>query len=106
MELRSAVGSIFDRANSFAINAIEFAYIGTASATSFSAPAKFYVGTSCQKLNSDSLLTGISTQNSPISYRVNTGSTIGANASTINLVVNYDTLLEIDTVNRQLAVKE
>lgn len=109
MELRSATGSIYDRANSFAINAVEFGYIaGTASVTTVSAPGKFYVGTSLEKLpnSSNSLLTGISTQNSPISYRVNTGASIGANASTVNLVVNYDALLEIDTVNRQLAVKE
>ena len=105
MELRSAVGSIYDRNNSMAINAIEFNYLGTAAATSFSAPAKFYVGTSLEKLNSNNLLTGISTQNSPISYLITTGTSIGANNSTITLIVNYDALIEVDTLTRQVSVK-
>lgn len=106
-ELRSAVGSIFDKNNSLSINAVEFGYnAGTVSACTYSAPGKFYVGTSTEKLNSNNILTGISTQNSPISYRINTGASIGANASTITLVVNYDSLIEVDTVNRQLSIKE
>lgn len=102
-ELRSATGSIFDKNNSFAINATEFNVQG-ASATTVGVPAKFYVGTSTEKLSSDSLLTGISTQNSPISYRISTG-TATASASTVTLVVNYDALWEIDTATRQTAVK-
>lgn len=102
-ELRSATGSIFDKNNSFAINSIEFNVQG-AGATTVATPAKFYVGTSTEKLNSDSLLTGISTQNSPISYRISTG-TATASASTVTLVVNYDALWEIDTATRQTAVK-
>ena len=105
LELKSAVGSIFDKNNNMAINTIEFAYNGTASATSVTAPAKFYVGTSLEKLNSNNLLTGISTQNSPISYRINTGTAIGANNSTCSLIVNYDALLEVDCVTRQVSVK-
>ena len=105
-ELRSAVGSIFDRNNSFSINSIEYAYNGgTASACTYNAPGKYYLAVSTEKLNSSSILTGISTQNSPISYRINTGASIGVNASTITLVVNYDALFEVDTVNRQLSVK-
>ena len=102
-ELRSATGSIYDKNNSFAINAIEFNY-NSGATTSVSAPAKFYVGTSTERLNSESLLTGISTQNSPISYRVSTGTALAA-ASTITLVVNYDALWEIDTINRQTSLK-
>ncbi len=67
--------------------------------------AKFFVGTSLEKINSNNLLTGISTQNSPISYRLSLGGSIGANSSTITLVVNYDALFEVDTVNRQCALK-
>jgi|GEM_PF-4979783 len=105
-ELRTAVGSIFDKNNSFSINSIEWEYgAGTASASTFSAPGKFYVGTSTEKLNSNSLLTGISTQNSPISFRINTGVSIGANSSTITLVINYDALIEVDLMNRQCSVK-
>lgn len=105
LELRSAVGSIFDKSNNMAINTIEFGYNGSAASTTLSAPAKFYVGTSLEKLNSNSLLTGISTQNSPISYRINTGTAIGANNSTVSLIVNYDALIEVDCLTRQVAVK-
>ena len=104
-ELRSAIGSVFDKTNSLAINAVEFNFSGTAAACTVSAPGKFYVGTSTEKLGSNSLLTGISTQNSPISYRITSGQSIGTNSSTITLVVNYDAIWEIDLVNRQTAVK-
>jgi hypothetical protein len=103
MELRSAVGSIFDKNNSMSINSIEFSYI-PGQATTATAPGKFFVATSTEKLNSDSLLTGVSTQNSPISYRINTGTTTAA-ASTVSLIVNYDALLEVDTMSRQASVK-
>ena len=103
MELKSATGSIYDKANSFAINSVEYAYV-SANTTTAQAMAKFYVGTSTEKLNSDSLLTGISTQNSPISYRVSLG-TATSQAHLITLVANYDALFEVDTVNRQVAVK-
>lgn len=102
-ELRSAMGSIYDRNNSFAISAVEFGYLSGGTTTA-AAPAKFYIGTSVEKLNSDSLLTGISTQNSPISYRISTG-TATAQVHTITLIVNYDALFEVDTVNRQTALK-
>lgn len=103
MELKSALGSVYDKNNAFAINGIEYSYI-SANTTSPSAPAKFYIGTSLEKLNSDSLLTGISTQNSAISYRLNIG-TATSQAHTITLAVNYDALFEVDTVNRQVALK-
>lgn len=105
MELKSAVGSIFDKSNNMSINAVEFAYVANpAPTTTLSAPAKFFVATSTEKLNSDSLLTGISTQNSPISYRINTGSNT-TTASTVSLIVNYDALIEVDTMTRQASVK-
>ena len=102
-ELRSALGSVYDRNNAFAISSVEFLY-NSGSTTTAAAPGKFYIGTSLEKLNSDSLLTGISTQNSPISYRISTG-TATAQVHTITLIVNYDALFEIDTVNRQTALK-
>ena len=104
MELKSATGSIFDKNNNVAITALEYAYDGTDSATTYAIPGKFYIGTSLEKLNSDSLLTGISTQSSNIGYRVNLG---GATASTvtITLVVNHDSILEIDVMNKDLMVR-
>jgi len=88
-ELRSAVGSIFDKNNNMSINTVEFGYNGTAAATTVSAPAKFYVGTSTERLNSNNLLTGISAANSPISYRISSGTSIGANNSTVSLCVKW-----------------
>lgn len=105
-ELRTAVGSIFDKNNSFSINSIEWEYAnGTNSTSTYNNPGKFYIGTSTEKLNSNSLLTGISTQNSPISFRINSGVSIGTNASTVTLVINYDALIEVDLINRQCSVK-
>lgn len=105
LELKSAVGSIFDKSNNMAINSVEFGFNSTAAACTYQAPGKFYVGTSLEKLNSNNLLTGISTANSPISYRINSGTSIGANNSTITLVANFDALIEVDTLTRQVAVK-
>lgn len=105
LELRSAVGSIFDKANNMSINNAEFSYNGTAAASTYLIPAKFYVGTSTERLNSNNLLTGISTTNSPVSYRIQTGTAIGANNSTVSLIINYDALIEVDTMTRQVSVK-
>ena len=107
-ELRTAVGSIYDKNNSFAINTLEFNQITTtpvATGNSGNCMAKCYIGTSTEKLNSNSLLTGISTQNSPISYRCTTAGSIGAASAIVTLVVNYDALIEVDLVNRQCSVK-
>jgi hypothetical protein len=104
LELKSAMGSIFDKNNSMSINVPEFSYVANpAPTTTQYAMGKFFVGTSTEKLNSDNLLTGISTQNSSISYRINGVST--AISSTISLIVNYDALLEVDTLTRQASVK-
>lgn len=104
MELKSATGSIFDKNNSHSISAQEYAYDGTTSATTYDIPGKFYVGTSLQKLHSENLLTGISTQSSNIGYRINLG---GATASTvqITLVVNHDSIFEIDLINKDVLVR-
>jgi len=105
-EFRSAMGSIFDKSNNCSINAVEYNYNGTAAACTYQAPGKFYVGTSTEKLITDgSLLTGISSFDSPISYRVNTGTSIGANNSLVSLIVNYDALLIIDPNSKQVVVK-
>jgi hypothetical protein len=105
LELRSAVGSIFDKANNMSINSLEFGFQTTDAATSVQVPAKYFIGTSTERLNSNNLLTGISTQNSPISYRINTGTAVGTSNSLATLIVNYDALIEVDTQTRQVAVK-
>jgi hypothetical protein len=104
MELKSAVGSIFDKSNNMSINRVEWSYVTANPTTTATAMAKFWIGTSTEKLNSNNLLTGISTQNSPISLRINTGTNTGASAI-ISLIVNYDALIEIDCLTRQASVK-
>jgi len=106
-ELRTATGSLFDKNNSFSINTAEFSQVSTVpdNTNTVSCPSKFYIGVSTEKLNSNSLLTGISTQNSPISYRITTGTAIGASNAVVTLVVNYDALIEVDLMNRQCSVK-
>lgn len=106
-ELRSAFGSIFDKNNNCSINTYEFNLSSTAAVSSYLIPAKFYVGTSTEKMvNSGTLLSGISSADSPISYRINTGTSIGANNSTVSLIVNYDALLIVDPNTKQTVVKE
>jgi hypothetical protein len=109
-ELRSAWGSIVDKNNNCSINMIEYGYIGTsgaASTTTFSAPSKFWVGTSLEKMvNSGSLLSGVSSAESPISYRINLGESIGTNNSTVTLIVNYDALIIVDPNTKQTVIKE
>jgi len=105
-EFRSAMGSIFDKNNNCSINSIEFNYNGTAAACTYQAPGKFYVGTSLEKqVGSNTILSGVSSSDSPISYRINTGTSIGANNSTISLIVNYDALIIVDPNSKQTVVK-
>lgn len=101
-ELRKAVGSIADKSNSMSINSLEFAH-SSASTTTLVSPGKFIVGTSTRVLDSDFLLTGISSQNSPISLLINTTAT----SQTLNvfLLIAYDAIFEIDLVNRQVSLK-
>ena len=106
LELRSAFGSVYDKTNSMSINSVEFGYNSTDASSSWFEPAKMYVGTSLEKLNSNSLLTGISTSSTPISYLITSGQSIGTRNSTVTLCVNYDALIEVDTLTRQVAVKQ
>jgi hypothetical protein len=58
---------------------------------------KFYVGTNVEKLSTNgALLTGISSQLSPISFRINMGSQSSAEAHTVTLICNYDAVLVIN----------
>lgn len=103
-ELRQAFGSIYDKTNAMSINSVEWNMTSTGSTTAVNYPGKFYVGVSTEKLGSNSLLTGVSTENSPISYRVSLGTATGQ-VHNITLIVNYDALWEIDFVNRQVSLK-
>jgi hypothetical protein len=102
-ELRESVGSIYDRKNSLSINNVEFSRVCGDTSTE-DQPAKFICGINLEKLDSkNSLLTGISTANSPITMILNTSVATAKNLN-MHLVLNYDVLLQIDPVMREVQV--
>ena len=103
-ELRKTIGSVYDKTNSMSINAAEFSRIDSVSNPAYTAPGKFYLGFNLEKLHSGSLLTGISTNNSNISVNVNQSSAVTVPRS-CNLLLIYDSLIEIDMASRQSSVK-
>jgi hypothetical protein len=106
MELSSAFGPAHDLLTSnFSINPTEFNYT-IASTTTVNQMGKFYLGTNVEKLSTNgALLTGISSQGSPISFRVSTGTQL-SQAAVIQLIVLYDALLQIDIPSRTLVVMQ
>lgn len=73
--------------------------------TLFNKPGKFYVATNCERLSSSAMLTGISSQLSPISFRINMGGTAPALAHNVSLIVNYDSIMVINPLTRQVQVR-
>jgi hypothetical protein len=102
--LRDAVGTIFDNSNSLSISRNEWNFTDNQT-TTYVVPGKFYVGFNIEKMHSNSLLTGISSLQTAINVIINLGTAMSASAN-INLILNYDVLLEIDLVNRQCAIKQ
>jgi hypothetical protein len=102
--LRDAMGTIFDNNNSLSISRNEWNFVDTG-VTSYITPAKFYVGFNLEKMHSNSLLTGISSTQTAINVLFNLG-TVMTSSANINLILNYDVLLEIDLINRQCAIKQ
>ena len=108
MELKKAVGSISNNNTSFSINTVEFGRTGNnANATTVLEPGKFIVGVNTELLpqSRNVLLTGTSTQNSPVTARlfINTATT---NLSTPTLFCLYDALIEIDPILKNATVKQ
>ena len=101
-ELRRAVGSIYGATNSLSINSIEFSRQGNDTTTSNEC-AKFWIGVCCEKLHSHALLTGVSSCGTAINLNVNLG-TATAQGYNINLIINYDALIQIDTMNQQVNI--
>jgi hypothetical protein len=67
---------------------------------------KFYLGTNVEKLSTNgALLTGISSQGSPISFRVSMG-TATSQTAVIQLICLYDALLQVDMASRTLVVMQ
>ena len=93
LELKKAVGSLYDKHNSMSISTQEYITIGTGSTTHN--PAKVYYGVNCEQLQSNSvLLSGVSTQNSPITTRLNIALPL-PQAVSATLISAFDVLIEI-----------
>jgi hypothetical protein len=106
MELSAAFGPAHDLLTSnFAIHPLEF-NAGNTTVTTQNLCGKFILGTNVEKLSTNGvLLTGISSQGSPISFRVSIG-TATTNAQVIQLICLYDALLQIDIPSRTLTVMQ
>ncbi len=109
MELKKAVGALHSDNYNTSINSVEFQYQDdgvSAAATSVYAPGKFWFGVNTEKLSSNgALLTGVSTQSSPISLRVST-STATAQSYNVYLIAMYDCLIQVNPHERNSSVKE
>ena len=102
LELKKALGSLYDKKNSMSINTQEYLTLGTASTVVN--PAKVYYGVNTQTIQSyDVLLSGVSTQNSPITCRIifSTPTTATVNAS---LISAFDCLIEIEPSTKSARV--
>jgi hypothetical protein len=75
-------------------------------ATTYDAPGKFYVAQNVEKLSSSAMLTGISSQLSPISLRINFGGTAPADAHTVALICCYDSIMVINPLARAVVVRQ
>ena len=100
-ELRRSMNTIFGPSVSMSINSLEY-LAPSSTVTTPVAPAKFWVGVNLQKLTipQKAFFTGISTQNSPITVLINSG-TVTAQAHTAMLILNYDAIIEIDSSTKQ-----
>lgn len=107
-ETRRAFGSLYNAKNSMSINSAEFAVnINTTAANLlYYEPGKFIVGVNLNKVQSEdnAMMSGQSTYNTPITalININTATTVAAN---LNLILDYDAILVLDTNARQLSVR-
>lgn len=75
-------------------------------ATTYDAPAKFYVAQNVEKLSSSAMLTGVSSQLSPISLRINFGGNAPTDAHSVALICCYDAIMVINPLARQVQVRQ
>jgi hypothetical protein len=107
VELRKACGGLHSTDYNSSISAAEFGILDSAPTTTAVRPAKFYFGANLETLTDSNgvLLSGVSTQSSPIMLRISTATTttLGYN---ITLFAMYDALLEIEPATRNASVKQ
>jgi hypothetical protein len=68
-------------------------------------PGKFYIGCNTERLHSSVLLSGVSSQLSPITLRAIIPTTT-TNAHNATLVTVHDSLIDVNVVTRQCTVKQ
>lgn len=107
-ETRRAFGSVYDSKNSMSINTVEFNGLINDPSNNllYYEPSKFIIGVNLEKVQSDDhvLMSGASTYNTPITavVNINVATTVAAN---LNLILDYDAILVLDPVARQLSVR-
>jgi len=103
-ELRRAMGSIFNNNVALSINAYEFSR-SDSTITTYDKPGKFWLGINLQKLTipSKAFFTGVSTQNSPITAVINTGTSTNQLINAM-LIAVYDAIIDIDTQTKQVVI--
>ena len=105
-ELRKSQGNLYDFKNTMSINSVEFDYKDDGAPTP-TQPAKFYIAIDTTRIGCGSslnLLNGVSSQNSPITVLLNIAIQTGASRN-LNLVLNYDALLEIDPATSMVSAR-
>lgn len=79
--------------------------VDDADTTAYNKPGKFYVAQNTERLSSSAMLTGISSQLSPISFRINMGGVAPDSDHNVALIVNYDSIMVINPLTRQVQVR-
>jgi hypothetical protein len=104
--LRKANGNLNDKNNNLSINAIEF--VATSASASLVQPAKAYFGIGLEKMHipdDKAILAGVSSNGSNITVNINTATQTAA-AYNVNLILAYDALFEVDTMNRDARIRQ
>ena len=100
--LRGATGNIYSRDNNFSINAVEF-NLEDGDATTLTEPAKYFFGVDLEKVDSQFLMSGTSSQASPITANIQLGTSTN-DSHNIHMILNYDCVLET-TADGQTALR-
>jgi hypothetical protein len=97
------------QSQNMAIVSREFNYTDASlatSATTVFSPAKFWVGVNTEKFSTaNALLSGVSTQNSAISLRMNIN-TATTQAYNITMIIMYDAIIEVEPQIRNASVRQ
>lgn len=105
-ELRQAIyGSIHSASNSMGITPLTWNRVGN-DTTTIALPAQFFIGVNTERLSTNgALLTGVSTNSSAISLRINT-STATAQTHNVAVICMYDAIIEVEPAMRNASVKQ